>query len=574
MRYLRTNTATIVTVGPFFDKTDGVTLETGLTITNEKISFVVDLNDGSAPTLVLDNVTGATSGTSNDLNYIANCDAALMQLELAAANVNYLGRAFLTITDAANHCPVFHEFTILPAMVYDSLIAGTDVLQADMTQILGTAVSTPATAGLLDVNAIQISGDATAANNAEAFFDGTGYAGTNNVIPTVTTLTGHTAQTGDAFARLGAPAGASVSADIAQVLSDIPVSVWEVELVEGTSAASYMRGSLALLDGIIEGGGETPYSLTADALAAVIGGDGDTLETLSDQLDGIPTVAEFEARTLVAADYTVVSDLGTVQTGDAFARLGAPAGASVSADVAAVKSDSGAIKTKTDFLPSVAAGAAGGVFIAGSNAATSIATALTANITGNLSGSVGSVTGNVGGNVVGSVASVANIAPTGTGLTAIPWNAAWDAEVQSEAQDAITASALATAAALDTVDNFLDTEIAAMKAVLDKLDTTLVQDGAVYDFTAAALAAAPSGGGSLTVEDIVDGVLDELLSEHTDVGSVGAGIAAAGSAGDPWSTALPGAYGAGTAGKMLSDAKTAIDTKSEPGDPMTIARRP
>ena len=62
MRYLRTNTATIVTVGPFYDKTDGVTIETGLTITNERISFVVDLNDGSAPTLVLDNITGATSG--------------------------------------------------------------------------------------------------------------------------------------------------------------------------------------------------------------------------------------------------------------------------------------------------------------------------------------------------------------------------------------------------------------------------------------------------------------------------------------------------------------------------------
>lgn len=38
-------------------------------------------------------------------------------------------------------------------------------------------------------------------------------------------------------------------------------------------------------------------------------------------------------------------------TGDAFARLGAPAGASVSVDIAAVKSDSAAIKTKTDNLP-------------------------------------------------------------------------------------------------------------------------------------------------------------------------------------------------------------------------------
>ena len=44
--------------------------------------------------------------------------------------------------------------------------------------------------------------------------------------------------------------------------------------------------------------------------------------------------------------------------------------------------------------------------------------------------------------------SVAAIGATGTGLSAIPWNAAWDAEVQSEAQDAITASALATAANL------------------------------------------------------------------------------------------------------------------------------
>ena len=44
-------------------------------------------------------------------------------------------------------------------------------------------------AGQVDANALAISGDATAADNAEAFFDGTGYAGTNNIIPTVTTVT-------------------------------------------------------------------------------------------------------------------------------------------------------------------------------------------------------------------------------------------------------------------------------------------------------------------------------------------------------------------------------------------------
>jgi hypothetical protein len=39
-------------------------------------------------------------------------------------------------------------------------------------------------------NIVEVSDDATAATNAEAFFDGTGYAGTNNVIPTVTTVSG------------------------------------------------------------------------------------------------------------------------------------------------------------------------------------------------------------------------------------------------------------------------------------------------------------------------------------------------------------------------------------------------
>ena len=89
----------------------------------------------------------------------------------------------------------------------------------------------------------------------------------------------------------------------------------------------------------------------------------------------------------------------------------------MAAILAAVDTEVAAIKTKTDYLPSATAGAAGGVFIAGSNAATTVA--ITGNITGNLSGSVGSVTGavgsvtgNVGGNVTGSVGSLAAQAKT------------------------------------------------------------------------------------------------------------------------------------------------------------------
>jgi hypothetical protein len=73
-------------------------------------------------------------------------------------------------------------------------------------------------------------------------------------------------------------------------------------------------------------------------------------------------------------------------------------------------------------FPDVVPGAAGGLFIAGTNAATVVTTSLTTTFTGNLTGSVGSVTGavgsvtgNVGGNVTGSVGSVVGAVGSVTG---------------------------------------------------------------------------------------------------------------------------------------------------------------
>lgn len=55
----------------------------------------------------------------------------------------------------------------------------------------GTGAGEIATSGgVANADVIKISGDSIAADNAESFFDGTGYAGTNNVIPTVTTVNG------------------------------------------------------------------------------------------------------------------------------------------------------------------------------------------------------------------------------------------------------------------------------------------------------------------------------------------------------------------------------------------------
>lgn len=62
-------------------------------------------------------------------------------------------------------------------------------------------------------------------------------------------------------------------------------------------------------------------------------------------------------------------------------------------------------------IPNAVAGASGGLFIAGTNAATTVTTSFTTTFTGNLTGSVGSVTGAVG-SVTGAVGSVTGLTTT------------------------------------------------------------------------------------------------------------------------------------------------------------------
>lgn len=63
------------------------------------------------------------------------------------------------------------------------------------------------------------------------------------------------------------------------------------------------------------------------------------------------------------------------------------------------------------------------------------------------------------------------------------------------------------------------------------------------------LAALPTAG------ENADQVWEEAIADHSGtVGSTAEQLAAAGAAGDPWDTTIPGAYGAGKAGKIVGDA--------------------
>lgn len=202
--------------------------------------------------------------------------------------------------------------------------------------------------------------------------------------------------------------------------TEIASAVWDLATTGHTTASTFGAQVKTLLD--------TIASYIDTEVAAIKTQTDKMVFTVANQLD--VNVLDWKSATAPA------------MTGDAFARLGAPVGASISADIAGVQADTDNIQTR-------------------------IPAAL------------------VSGRIDASVGAMAN--------------------------DVVTAAAIATDA-----------------------------------FDADAFAAS-------AIAELADGVWDEATSGHVTGGTTGAAIIAAGSAGDPWSTSLPGAYGAGTAGKIIGD---------------------
>lgn len=135
------------------------------------------------------------------------------------------------------------------------------------------------------------------------------------------------------------------------------------------------------------------------------------------------------------------------------------------------------------------------------------------------------------------------------------------------AADAVTEiqSGLATAAALSTVAGYVDTEVA---AILAAVDTEVAAIKAKTDN----LPAAPAATSDIpTAAAVADAVWEETLGDHSATsGSTAEALAAAGGAGDPWITPLPGSYSAGQAGKIVGD--ILVDTGTDiPATLATIA---
>lgn len=127
---------------------------------------------------------------------------------------------------------------------------------------------------LAPVDAVAISGDTTAANNAESFFDGTGYAGTGNTIPTVTTVGTVTALANNAITA-AAIATAAIDADAlaTDAVSEIADGVWDEARAGHTTGGTFGEG-VSSVQGNVTGNVSGSVGSVTGAVGSVTGSVG------------------------------------------------------------------------------------------------------------------------------------------------------------------------------------------------------------------------------------------------------------------------------------------------------------
>ena len=143
MQYLKADTATTIRIGPFVDDTDGKTAETALTIAQADVR----LSKG-----------GAAAAQKNDATSATHDENGYYRVPLDTTDTNTEGTLDVCVSEAGA-LPVIAKFTVLPAEVYDSFVAGTDKLQVDLVQINGTAEgSTSIRANVVAAAGTQVTG--------------------------------------------------------------------------------------------------------------------------------------------------------------------------------------------------------------------------------------------------------------------------------------------------------------------------------------------------------------------------------------------------------------------------------
>jgi hypothetical protein len=291
-----------------------------------------------------------------------------------------------------------------------------------------------------------------------------------------------------------------------------------VEILDSTSTTGGRKTGLVFNTASLtayyvrNGGSATAITLATLAAANSAHSDGGFKEVDSTNMPGVYRLDLPDAAVASGAESVVVTVKGAADMAqvslelqlvdntpaDVYGRIGAPAGASISADIAAVKTQTAAIETDTQdiqtrlpaALVSGRIDASVGAMAANVMTAAAAAADLTTELQSGLAtqASVDTIDDFLDTEVAAILAAVdtevAAIKAKTDSLTFSTANRV-DAQLFGAEANTLTASALAadavteiqsglaTAAALSTVDDFLDTEIAAIKAKTDQLTFTV-----------------------------------------------------------------------------------------------------
>ena len=121
MQFLRADTAATILIGPFLDKTDGITPETSIAL-GVADSAEIMKHDGT--TFV--DISGRT---------FTHKEKGMYTLALTASDTDTEGRLTIFISDESECLPVWAEFMVMRANVYDSMF-GTDNLFEKAAKVL------------------------------------------------------------------------------------------------------------------------------------------------------------------------------------------------------------------------------------------------------------------------------------------------------------------------------------------------------------------------------------------------------------------------------------------------------
>lgn len=125
MQWLKQSTSITIRIGPFLDEDDGKTVEPSLTISQADIRL---------------SKNGGDFAQSNDTGGATYDEAGWYYLTLNATDTGTLGRLIVAIHESGA-LPVWREFMVIPANTYDSLVSGTDNLDAEVATVAASAAN-------------------------------------------------------------------------------------------------------------------------------------------------------------------------------------------------------------------------------------------------------------------------------------------------------------------------------------------------------------------------------------------------------------------------------------------------